>query len=130
MTQHDTLDQIREHLEAIRDRMNRRNYEFPFGDDYDYAHENAVAALAKFDALLAQGDEWWCYLAQQIADRNMALVEIRGYLREISHYVPAGTDGGGCLVHCAKLIDKHLPGQTLIYSSDRGATYPPLDGAS
>lgn len=48
-------------------------------------------------------------LAQQIADRNMALAELRGYLREISNYVPASTDGGGCLVHCATLIPAEPP---------------------
>lgn len=63
-------------------------------------------------------------LAKQIADRNLALAEIRGYLREISSYVPAYGDGGGCLIHVAKLIDGLIPGSTTISSSDSGMTYP------
>ena len=89
---------------------------------------NAAEAEAWRELVHGQNIVYDQALAQKkIADLKFALCEIRGYLREISGYVPANGDGGACLVALAKLIDEILPGETIIYSSDQGRTFPVVE---
>lgn len=79
-----------------------------------------VAADQQAQEHMRRGNDYRAHI-QELAE---AMGRIRRYLRDVSFYVPAQSDGGGCLVTIAMLLDDHLPGYTPIMSSDRGQVYP------